>query len=45
MSEDFDLSVYVKGDAKSTAIYNAKLVLEYEVRSNAAPVAYDRYSA
>ena len=30
MTEDFDLAVYVKGDSKSTAVYNAKLVIEYE---------------
>jgi hypothetical protein len=30
MTEDFDLAVYVKGDAKSTAIFNAQLIIEYE---------------
>jgi hypothetical protein len=30
MSEDFDLAVYVKGDRKSTAVYNAQLFIEYE---------------
>ena len=30
MTEDFDVAFYVKGDRKSTAIYSAKLVLEYE---------------
>jgi hypothetical protein len=30
MSEDFDLAVYIKGDRKSTAIYNAWLEIEYE---------------
>lgn len=30
MSEDFDLTVYVKGDRKPTFIYNAQLVLEYD---------------
>ena len=30
MTNDFDLAVYVKGDRKSTAVYNAKLVIEYE---------------
>jgi hypothetical protein len=29
MSNDFDLAVYVKGDRKSTAVYNARLVIEY----------------
>ena len=30
MTEDFDVAFYVKGDRKSTVIYSAKLVLEYE---------------
>ena len=30
MTDDFDLAVYVKGDRKSTAVYNATLVIEYE---------------
>jgi hypothetical protein len=30
MTSDFDLAVYVKGDRKSTAVYNAQLFLEYE---------------
>jgi hypothetical protein len=30
MTDDFDLAVYVKGDRKSTAVLNAKLILEYE---------------
>ncbi|WP_136810116.1 hypothetical protein [Desulfosediminicola flagellatus] len=30
LTEDFDLAVYVKGDKKTTAIYNATLILEYE---------------
>jgi hypothetical protein len=29
MTDDFDLAVYVKGDAKSTAVYNAQLLIEY----------------
>ena len=29
MSSDFDLAVYVKGDRKSTAVYNARLIIEY----------------
>ena len=29
MSSDFDLAVYVKGDAKSTAVFNAQLIIEY----------------
>ena len=30
ITEDFDLSVYVKGDKKATELYNAVLVVEYE---------------
>ena len=30
MTPDFDLAVYVKGDRKSTAVYNAYLEIEYE---------------
>ncbi len=30
MTEDFDLAVYIKGDRKSTAVYNAQLIIEYE---------------
>ncbi len=30
MSEDFDLTVYVKGDRKPTFVYNAQLIVEYE---------------
>jgi len=30
MTNDFDLAVYVKGDSKSTAVYNAKLIIEYD---------------
>mgnify|MGYP001818852236 CR=1 FL=1 len=29
ITDGFDLAVYVKGDRKSTALYNAKLVIEY----------------
>ena len=36
MTNDFDLAVYVKGDSKSTAVFNAKLIIEYE---NEVPVA------
>jgi len=41
MSEDFDLAVYVKGDSKSTAIYNAQLIIEYEGEGEQPPAAYD----
>ncbi len=30
MSEDFDLTVYIKGDRKPVSLYNAQLILEYE---------------
>ena len=30
LSEDFDLAVYVKGDRKPTAVYNARLMIKYE---------------
>ncbi len=30
LTQDFDLAVYVKGDRKPTAIYSARLVIEYE---------------
>jgi len=30
MTSDFDLAVYIKGDRKSTAVYNAKLIIEYD---------------
>jgi hypothetical protein len=30
MTSDFDLAVYVKGDRKPTAVYNAQLIIEYE---------------
>ncbi|MEN8763507.1 MAG: thrombospondin type 3 repeat-containing protein, partial [Thiogranum sp.] len=29
MTDDFDLAVYVKGDRKSTAVFDAQLVIEY----------------
>jgi hypothetical protein len=31
MSDDFDLAVYVKGDRKATAVYDAQLVIDYAV--------------
>jgi hypothetical protein len=30
MTDDFDLAVYVKGDRKATAVYDAQLVIDYE---------------
>ena len=30
MTNDFDLAVYIKGDRKSTALFNAKLEISYE---------------
>jgi hypothetical protein len=41
MSNDFDLAVYVKGDSKSTAVYNAKLVIEYGGEVPEEPVDFD----
>jgi hypothetical protein len=37
MTEDFDVAFYVKGDRKSTAIYSAKLILEYEGQGPTPP--------
>jgi hypothetical protein len=41
MTEDFDLAVYIKGDRKPTALYNAKLVIEYEGESPPPPAGFD----
>ena len=41
MTSDFDLAVYVKGDAKSTAVFNAQLVIEYEDEVVVPPVDFD----
>jgi len=41
MTEDFDLAVYVKGDAKSTAIFNAQLIIEYEGEEPEPPTGVD----
>jgi len=38
LTEDFDLAVYIKGDRKPTAVYNATLVLEYEGEGSDPPV-------
>lgn len=37
MTSDFDVAFYIKGDAKSTAIYSAKLILEYEGQDDTPP--------
>jgi len=37
MSDDFDLAVYVKGDRKPTAVYDAYLEIDYEPLVVAAP--------
>lgn len=37
MSPDFDLAVYVKGDRKPTAVYNAYLDIEYEGETTPPP--------
>jgi len=41
MTNDFDLAVYIKGDRKSTAVYNASLLIEYEGEGPQPPAAYD----
>ncbi len=41
MTEDFDLAVYIKGDRKPTALYNAKLVIEYEGETEPPPTTFD----
>lgn len=41
MTDDFDLAVYIKGDSKSTAVYNAQLIIEYEGEGPQPPAAYD----
>ncbi|MGB5335508.1 MAG: hypothetical protein WBN07_07815, partial [Woeseiaceae bacterium] len=41
MTDDFDLAVYIKGDAKSTAVFNAKLVIEYEGEVPVPPTDFD----
>lgn len=41
MTDDFDLAVYIKGDAKSTAVFNAKLVIEYEGEVPVTPTDFD----
>jgi hypothetical protein len=39
ITNGFDLAVYVKGDRKSTALYDAKLVIEYQ--GDEPPPAFD----
>ena len=41
MTNDFDLAVYVKGDRKSTAVYNARLIIEYEGEVPEPPTDFD----
>jgi hypothetical protein len=41
MTNDFDLAVYIKGDRKSTAVYNAKLIIEYEGEDPVVPTDFD----
>lgn len=44
LTEDFDLAVYIKGDRKATAVYNARLIIEYDGQGTAPPpsdVSYD----
>jgi len=41
MTDDLDLAVYIKGDRKSTAIYNVKVVIEYEGEIPVDPTDFD----
>ena len=41
MSEDFDLTLYIKGDRKAVSLYNAQLVLEYEGEEPTEPTLVD----
>jgi len=41
MTNDFDLAVYIKGDRKSTAVYNAQLIIEYEGEVPVPPEDFD----
>lgn len=34
MTEDFDLAVYIKGDKKPTDLYNASLIIDYDVATD-----------
>jgi hypothetical protein len=41
MTDDLDLAVYIKGDRKSTAVYNVKVVIEYEGEIPVPPTEFD----
>ena len=41
MTDDLDLAVYIKGDRKSTAVYNVKVVIEYEGEIPVPPTDFD----
>lgn len=41
MTDDLDLAVYVKGDRKSTAIYNVRVLIEYEGEVPEPPTDFD----
>ena len=41
MTNGFDLAVYVKGDRKSTALYDASLVIEYAGEEPPPPAEFD----
>jgi len=41
MTDGFDLGVYVRGDRESTALYNARLVIEYGGEEPPPPLEYD----
>jgi len=41
MTEDFDLAVYIKGDRKPLALFNARLLIEYDGETPVEPEDYD----
>ncbi len=41
MTDDLDLAVYIKGDRKSTAVYNVKVVIEYDGEIPVPPTDFD----
>ena len=43
LTEDFDLAVYVKGDRKSTVVYYADLVIDYESDDETPPPSDDEF--
>lgn len=41
ITEDFDLGLYIKGDAKATAVFNATLYIEYEGDGSGEPIVIE----